>query len=244
MCKTFAISDIHGCYNLFCKLLKIIDWEAEKKKGSKLVLLGDYVDKGSEPIKTLKYIKQLKHESPEQVTALLGNHDFFWLEQAEYYKNMSSFPHFLKKYFDNSHIAVECLKGSGIYTVDIIAGKRIYYVHAGFDLKKSLLQQDVQFMLWAREEFFFANDEIHTDFKDSIIVFGHTPTVTLYDVYSQDYKLEFLENSRVLIIDGFKIDIDTGAAYRGELSALEISDIEDKLNFKVYSTNQFNTLQF
>lgn len=235
MKKIFAISDIHGCDHLLTKLLKIIDWDKEKNNNSKLIFLGDYVDKGTDSVKTLKHIKSLKEDSPQNVITLLGNHDFAWLEQAKYYNSMSFYSKILKSPFIKFKQVLNCLDDTDYYYIDTMSDKTIYFVHAGFELDKPLSEQSEDALLWLREEFFCNNNLIHEDFKDSIIVFGHTPTPFMEDDILSASRVKHLDNSKVLMIDNFKIDIDTGAFFTGELSALEIIE-NNGLNFKVYST--------
>lgn len=235
MKKIFAISDIHGCDHLLTKLLKIIDWDKEKNNNSKLIFLGDYVDKGTDSVKTLKHIKSLKEDSPQNVIILLGNHDFAWLEQAKYYNSMSFYSKILKSPFIKFKQVLNCLDDTAYYYIDTMSDKTIYFVHAGFELDKPLSEQSEDALLWLREEFFCNNNLIHEDFKDSIIVFGHTPTPFMEEDILSASKVKHLDNSKVLMIDNFKIDIDTGAFFTGELSALEIIE-NNGLSFKVYST--------
>lgn len=235
MKKIFAISDIHGCDHLLTKLLKIIDWDKEKNNNSKLIFLGDYVDKGTDSVKTLKHIKSLKEDSPQNVIILLGNHDFAWLEQAKYYNSMSFYSKILKSPFIKFKQVLNCLDDTAYYYIDTMSDKTIYFVHAGFELDKPLSEQSEDALLWLREEFFCNNNLIHEDFKDSIIVFGHTPTPFMEEDILSASRVKHLDNSKVLMIDNFKIDIDTGAFFTGELSALEIIE-NNGLSFKVYST--------
>lgn len=235
MKKIFAISDIHGCDHLLTKLLKIIDWDKEKNNNSKLIFLGDYVDKGTDSVKTLKHIKSLKEDSPQNVITLLGNHDFAWLEQAKYYNSMSFYSKILKSPFIKFKQVLNCLDDTDYYYIDTMSDKTIYFVHAGFELDKPLSEQSEDALLWLREEFFCNNNLIHEDFKDSIIVFGHTPTPFMEEDILSASRVKHLDNSKVLMIDNFKIDIDTGAFFTGELSALEIIE-NSGLSFKVYST--------
>ncbi len=236
MKKIFAISDIHGCDKLLTKLLETINWNEERNKDSQLIFLGDYVDKGNESLKVLKHIKQLKKDNPQNVIVLLGNHDFAWMEQANFYNELR----FYSKIFNNSlsktKAILECLNDFKYYHVQKMADKTIYFVHAGFELDKPLSEQNKEILLWARDEFFLYNKMVHQDFQNSIFVFGHTPTIYIEDIFEDKAnRIKHLDNSRVLIIDNSKIDIDTGAAFIGVLSALEIAEDNNKLKFRVHS---------
>lgn len=72
MAFLYAISDIHGKYSLFQEALGIIDLEHNKDC---LILLGDYIDRGEESLKTLLKVKELTETYPDRVHALVGNHE-------------------------------------------------------------------------------------------------------------------------------------------------------------------------
>lgn len=63
---TYVISDIHGMYNKFIELLNKI----KLKETDTLYILGDVLDRGPDPIKTL-----LKIMSMSNVICMLGNHE-------------------------------------------------------------------------------------------------------------------------------------------------------------------------
>lgn len=77
MASLYAISDIHGRYDL---LKDIIDTHIHFEQNDKLVLLGDYVDGqyAKQSYQTLDYIYHLQQKYPDQVYVLCGNHDY-WL---------------------------------------------------------------------------------------------------------------------------------------------------------------------
>lgn len=68
----YCLSDIHGCYREFCKALEGINLD---NKANKLVLCGDYVDRGPDSLLVLKKVMRLQNEYPDRVIALRGNHD-------------------------------------------------------------------------------------------------------------------------------------------------------------------------
>ncbi len=77
---TYCISDIHGHFDAFTKMLQMIEYDS---KIDELYLLGDYVDWGSQSAEMLEYVMELDKE--ENVHVLLGNHDLMMLECLEIY---------------------------------------------------------------------------------------------------------------------------------------------------------------
>ena len=68
---TYVISDIHGEYGKFMELLDIIHFSDEDI----LYVLGDVVDRGKNPVKTL-----LKMMEMPNVIPIAGNHEQMMLE--------------------------------------------------------------------------------------------------------------------------------------------------------------------
>lgn len=69
---TYAIGDVHGCYESLQKLLKVIEFD---RKNDKLWFVGDLVGKGPESAKVLKFLYRIR----KVVTVVLGNHDLCML---------------------------------------------------------------------------------------------------------------------------------------------------------------------
>ena len=63
----YVISDIHGCYEEFMELLEKISFSEQDE----LFVLGDVLDRGSEPIKVMQEIM-----GRENVKFILGNHAY------------------------------------------------------------------------------------------------------------------------------------------------------------------------
>lgn len=66
MAMIYAMSDIHGYYDLMVENLKLIDLE---DKENKLIFCGDYID-GPDSSKVLYKIKKLMEKYPDQVIYL------------------------------------------------------------------------------------------------------------------------------------------------------------------------------
>lgn len=68
----YCISDIHGNLAAFDDLLRKVKF---KSPTDKLILLGDYIDWGRNSIGVLRRVRQLVENYPQNVIALMGNHE-------------------------------------------------------------------------------------------------------------------------------------------------------------------------
>ena len=68
------MSDIHGCYEEFIKMLDKINFSNDDE----LYILGDIFDRGSDPLEILDYIVGHKN-----ITLLKGNHEKMFEEAVE-----------------------------------------------------------------------------------------------------------------------------------------------------------------
>ena len=66
--------DVHGGYRDLRRFVDLLDIDNKENK-VKLVFLGDYVDRGENPIESLLYLLALKVIYPERVTLIMGNHE-------------------------------------------------------------------------------------------------------------------------------------------------------------------------
>ena len=90
MAKYYSMSDIHGHYDEFIESLSKVDLS---DKNSLLILLGDYIDNGSQSLQVISKIIELEKYYPDQVITLLGNHEEYfveWLLEEETAKYSSS----------------------------------------------------------------------------------------------------------------------------------------------------------
>jgi serine/threonine protein phosphatase 1 len=73
-----VIGDIHGRLDLLERLLLILDQEAPDRR---LILIGDYIDRGEQSAQVLERIRRLQSEAGyNRVICLIGNHEQMMLD--------------------------------------------------------------------------------------------------------------------------------------------------------------------
>lgn len=70
--RIIAIGDIHGYYYTLISLIQNLNIDFEKDK---VIFLGDYIDRGKYPLKTVLAIQDLNVKHPQNVICLKGNHE-------------------------------------------------------------------------------------------------------------------------------------------------------------------------
>ena len=222
---TYVIGDIHGALRALQQLIARIPLQADDR----LIFLGDYVDGWSESPGVIDYLMELDEQY--RCIFIKGNHDAYcesWLEGGP------PNPKWLYNGGQSTFTAYERLDGPVRAShLEFFNRMRYYYederhrrlfVHAGFtstsgpehELHPANLTRDRS--LW---EMAVAMDpQIDKDSKlypkrlrhfDEIFI-GHTPT-TNYDVAVP------MRSANVW-------NLDTGAAYGGKLSAMNIDTLE------------------
>ena len=209
--RLFAVGDIHGCSDAFQKL---VENEIEIKKSDKLILLGDYIDRGFQSKEVVDYIIDLQHKGFD-IVPLMGNHEAMLLDTIDNKEHISRWiwnggNKTLESFGVNSLEDLDQLYKSFFKTLQYYYSFNDFlFVHAGFNDEIINPFSDKYQMIWARREKY-----LHGSLIDKTIVHGHTPI-------TQTHCKEIIQsNSRV-------INIDTGCVYTdrigyGYLSALEL----------------------
>ncbi|MER1987250.1 MAG: metallophosphoesterase family protein [Solibacillus sp.] len=217
----FVVSDIHGMYKQFEQILQF--WDQE----SKLVLLGDLVDRGPQSLEVIRKAMALKATYGEQVTVCKGNHEQILLDFIRFpvdhydYLLSAGVRETLLSFLDETPDTVKTLNSS-MQQVDYIREHfadefaflenakpfkvihNVLLTHAGFHSRSAnFLESTDHDFLWIRKHYQQPNQTPYVN------VFGHTPTKLIHradDVWiSEDKKY---------------IAIDGGCAYGGQLNAV------------------------
>ena len=232
MARTFVIGDMHGALRAVKQVIERIQLQPEDS----LIFLGDYVDGWSESAQLIDYMLALQQERP--CIFIKGNHDAWceswlmgetpdpvWLanggqETVNSYDNLTP---------AQKAVHIEFLNRMKYYYID---DDNRLFVHAGFTSMSGPTRERFQINLyWDRTlwEMALATDKrLKMDeriypkrlllFKE--IYIGHTPTT--------NYGVETPMNACNVW------NIDTGAAFHGSVSALDIDSKEFKQSDPVY----------
>lgn len=194
----FVITDVHGCYDqLLVAMAKIK--HASHGRPYRVVFCGDYVDRGPESAKVVKYVRSYVGSSEGIAVALKGNHeDIFWSAM-----NIGSMDKLDTWYANGGKQTEDSYKGDmramardaeWLHSLPTsFETDHYYFVHAGVSPRYSLADQPDSVKMWIR-----GWDRDDHDFGKHI-VYGHTPRT-----------LPMLRTNST--------GLDTGACYDGVLT--------------------------
>lgn len=220
----YVVSDIHGNYELFVKLLKKINFS----KNDEMFILGDVIDKGKDVQKLLNLIYNSKDQN---IFTLTGNHeldfiDFVFDEQDRRVGDKVLIED-CKKYLGVQNLTME--------DIDNICHFRYYYeeddfvlVHAGIKLKEDgtpvpLEETDYETFVYDRT---FKNENVlPKNYK--CVIFGHTPTCFTSGMKGKIIKYQKPNTVGDKVGDYYKIQIDTGNYLTGILGCLRLDDMKE-----------------
>ena len=217
--RKFAISDIHGCYRTFKKLLKKVNFDGSDH----LYVIGDFLNKGP---RTQPLFEHLYHLSQKgQLSLIRGNHEQMLLDVYEGTR---------KRYLFDKMGGLATLKSFGTKKVKSLPIELIEWIHSsplnlsvdqyimvhgGIDctMENPLLEDPVQLTL--RNWYHKIN---HSLIGDRIILHGHSPVKRT--VIEFQYQKMLYRNY---------LDLDSGCAYpmKKGMGYLTIFDMSNQLLF-------------
>lgn len=224
MARTFVIGDMHGALRAVKQVIERIELQSDDT----LIFLGDYVDGWSESAQLLDYLMKLS----ESVNCIFikGNHDG-WAES--WLRGETPDPIWLANGGQETVNSYKSLTSSQISVhLEFYERMRFYYtddeqrlfVHAGFTSQSGPVRERLQIMLyWDRTlwETALATDKMlkldDRRYPKRLLLFkeiyiGHTPTT--------NYGVETPMNECNVW------NVDTGAAFHGRVTALDIHSKE------------------
>ena len=217
--RIFVISDIHGQYDSFLKMIKKIGLKREDL----MIIAGDICDRGEKSYEIyMKCMKMIK--LGYNLKFILGNHEDMLLEDLEndyplryetefsiyrnskYFNKKSMKEWYEENFFKEIKWLVKWLKNCPL----IISGNENIFVHAGLDLQTDVEKQERETVLWTREEFWLNKESILEEYRSKNIYFGHTPNI----------------NGRISEKTDKIWDIDCGAFFTHFLGCVEVKSKE------------------
>lgn len=198
----YVISDIHGEYDMFCRLMKKISFSA----ADELLVCGDFLEKGDKSVELARFLRSQKN-----IRCIKGNHEDGFIKYYSYLMQQSD------DYDSVLDRLKEYLQGDGHLldweTVEWIAELPCYIeeedfilVHAGLPLDESgyALPLDTvpeEELLYNRR---FRNPDVLP--KGKCVFFGHTQTPNRLIT---GYKIKGATNGGIR--DYSKVWLDCGA---------------------------------
>lgn len=222
---TYVISDIHGEYEQYMRLLDQIRFSDKDT----LYVIGDVLDRGPHPIKVLQEMMKCPNVVP-----LVGNHEVMGIICLRFLQEEiteESLDHFINN--DRVYQLMDWQRNGGVTTMDefhelnlderediisyiedfslyeevTVNGKTYILVHAGlqnFSPMRPLYDYSLEELVWKSPDF----EEPY--FTDKYVVMGHTPTQLIETNPKPGYI--FRKNHHIAI--------DCGAPFGGRLGAL------------------------
>jgi serine/threonine protein phosphatase 1 len=80
---TYVIGDVHGCYNELMTMTDLIF----KRQVDKIIMLGDYIDRGFNSKQVIEYCIDFKQQLGDKFIALKGNHEDMCLYDVQTWMN-------------------------------------------------------------------------------------------------------------------------------------------------------------
>ena len=201
---TYAIGDIHGCNRTFAALLETLRLEP----ADRLILLGDYVDRGPDSKGVIDTIFQLRGRGFE-VVCLRGNHEQLLLDALD---NRDSLELWLLNggYATQKSFGIRQLRDMPGHYLDFFTSTLYWYetgnylcVHGGPDFSQPDPLGQPDRLMWMRR--WYAGIDYGWLGK-RIILHGHTP-VEKTEIESQAGRLG----------QGQYLNLDNGCVYAGSL---------------------------
>lgn len=246
------MSDIHGRYDKFKKLLKKIQFSDEDE----LYILGDVIDRGPAPIEALIYIM-----SQENITLLLGNHEHMMYNaiMSDYNQKevtLSSVNEYYLWYCNGGEVTdnqyedlsneekddiLDYIERLPIVIPELkVKDKSFYLAHAYYinnpTIKTpqnllSLSSSEVKEAIWTRSlnTDKLNNPDTFKAINGQTLIVGHTPTLN----YKEVRKTKANKGSILYFNSKHYINIDCGCAYPDKVARLGCLRLDDMKEFYI-----------
>lgn len=229
----YVIADIHGEYDMFLELLQ----KTGLRDSDELYILGDVVDRGPHPIRTL-----LKLMDMPNVVPIVGNHELMALEGLKFLNSeiteesikaldpekLDSLLHWQQINGGETTVrefgtldpvrrqdVIDFILEFSLYE-EVVAGSQKYLlIHGGlggYSPDKTIDDYSLTDIVWTHADYGTRY------FEDTMVVTGHTPTQMIKENHRPGYI--YRKNNHIAI--------DCGACFKeGRLAAIRLDDGEE-----------------
>ena len=218
----YVMSDIHGCYDEFIKMLELIKFN----KDDTLYIIGDVCDRGDNPMKVLLHM--MEHEN---IIPIMGNHDieaypflvlehngnidcstrkFLWWMSQGGKTTLIDFQNLSQNEQENVLSYIEEFRH---YEEIVVNDINYVLVHGGlkdFEVDKPLSAYWLYDLVWERPDY----NKVY--YEDKIIISGHTPTHHI----DADMRGKIVQKNN-------HIAIDCGCVFGNRLACLCLDTMEE-----------------
>lgn len=123
-----VVGDIHGDLESLYKILDEVNFETFlANKNNKMIFLGDYIDRGSNPVAVLYTICMLKQTFQDSVILMRGNHE----ASEEFPFKSHDLPEKIIEYFGTDKMYSLVLAFFRLLTVMVLVEDKLLLVHGG-----------------------------------------------------------------------------------------------------------------
>lgn len=215
--RKFFVSDIHGQYYAFTKLLEKAKFDPVVDR---LIIGGDMIDRGPDSALVVKEVRELSESYPENVFPILGNHE----EMALYYINgqskmwlnyggydaIESFNLVFSRDMEKIYNYIDWFE-----TLPLVFEDEEYiFAHAGVSELYELEEQPRDIIWMSKKELYYFLKPLLLEYtKGKKIVHGHTPYKFVTD-------------------DGCRISCDLGASVFEKNGALALVDLTNDCYYR------------
>jgi serine/threonine protein phosphatase 1 len=208
---TFAIGDVHGCFDKLQALVLACE-QVGGGRDARFILIGDYIDRGPHSRDVIDFLIQRQHGEGSRFICLRGNHEQMLIDavaEGRLRRDLTTHwlsnggKHTLHSYGVDDPASLPAAHLDWIRALPFtFSDSRRLYVHAGIRPGVPVADQSPDDLLWIRGPFLWS-EAAHPGF----IVHGHTPT-----------------DSGLPDLRAHRLNLDTGACYGGELTAAAFTD--------------------
>ncbi|MBB4371355.1 serine/threonine protein phosphatase 1 [Bradyrhizobium sp. cir1] len=206
---TFAIGDIHGCFDELLTLLAVCDL-ACPEEDARFIFVGDYIDRGPDSGRVVDFLIRRQADQERRFICLRGNHEEMLVRAADRHRSDRD----LMNWWGNG--GEQTLESYGVDDPGDLPAEHLawfrqlplmhkdrhrLFVHAGIRPGVPLSLQSPEDLLWIREPFLSSADD-----HGLLVVHGHTPVTS--------GRPDLRAN---------RLNLDTGACFGGPLTAAAFS---------------------